>query len=146
MRAAPIAVHIRTGARADARAVDQWLAQHALAAVSFERVLDACVHLLTAPRPTSAIAFIGVDWLAQDELEIVDCFAAAWPEATVVLYGADWGQLAAPPDARLRVCRGARELSELLSRAPNELAGMAPSTPAWLTAREVHTLLGGDAC
>jgi hypothetical protein len=116
----PSALHVRTGDPGAAELIDAWCRTHGVDAHVCGDAYDACVHLLKRADHVPDVVFIGVDWLAPDEHEII-CYAReTWPAVGLVLYGGAPANPAATPPALVCASRG--ELSALLSEAPAALA------------------------
>jgi hypothetical protein len=115
------ALHIRTGQRAAADALDAWLVQHQVESVPFGDVYEACVHLLQNYERVPDVVLVGADWLSDDELNIVRYVRQTWSGAAIIIYGS------APDTPRVDVlplvltCRGERGLRTLLDGTPAEL-------------------------
>jgi hypothetical protein len=115
------ALHIRTGQRAAADALDAWLAQYQVESVPFGDVYEACVHLLQNYAHVPDLVLVGADWLSDNEVNIVRYVRQTWSAAAIVVYGS------APDTPRVDVlplvmtCRGERGLRTLLGGTPAEL-------------------------
>jgi len=141
------AIHVRTGQRAAAAAIDEWLRRHDVAVTDLADVYEACVHLLRHCDQIADLAFLGADWLTDDEFGLIAHIRQTWPRTVVVVYGG------APAPVRVdllpltRGCYGRAALEALLAsspahvvegllpeRAPAE-AGRTPGTPPVAAAR-----------
>lgn len=81
------AIHIRTGSREAADAIDAWLNRHDVATLSLTNVYDACVYLLRKYDMIADLAFVGTDWLAAEDFAILDYLRQTWPRVGIVVYG-----------------------------------------------------------
>jgi hypothetical protein len=115
------AIHIRTGQRALADTLDQWLARHDVTTRGFDDVYAACVHLLQQYEQIPDLALVGTDWLAPDELSIIAYVRQTWPRTGVVVYG---GQRETPRIdlwPLTRAVQGEAGLQKLTGRTPSEI-------------------------
>jgi len=115
------ALHIRTGQRASAVALDAWLSRHEVAVVGVEDVYEACVYLLKNYEQVADLVLIGVDGLAEDEAAIIGRVRDTWPRAGIVIYGRPGAfpvPCVAPP---LQVCCTTEALDRVLSQTPAQL-------------------------
>lgn len=115
------AIHIRTGQRSATAEVDQWLARYGLAVRACDDAYAACVMLLREFREIPDLAFVGTDWLAVDEHQIVTYLRQTWPPVGIVVYGE--ARDAPVPDVLplVTTCCGAVELAAWLRLDPAEV-------------------------
>ncbi len=135
------AVHIRTGQRAAAEALDGWLAQHAVEVVGLPDVYDGCVYLLRNYATVPDLVLIGVDWLAEDEFALVRYVRETWPRAGVVIYGSSAATPSFDWAAWTYTCRSDAALREMIAEPPaallQRLAASAAPAPALPPAADV---------
>jgi hypothetical protein len=116
----PTALHIRTGDPGAGEAIDAWLTASGFDALNCADAYEACVHLLRRAEQVPELIFIGVDWLAPDEHEILRYARETWPAVGMVIYGAPQP----PSAARLplsRCCGSRAELAALLAESAGTL-------------------------
>jgi len=117
------ALHVRTGQRTSAVALDAWLSRHEVAVVGVEDVYEACVYLLKNYEQVPDLVLIGMDGLAEDEAAIIGRVRDTWPRAGIVIYGRP-GAFAVPCVAPpVQVCCTTEALDRLLSQTPAQLLG-----------------------
>ncbi len=114
------AVHLRTGPRASADAIDAWLREHELKTAAFDNAYACCAHLLTAYEHIPDLAFVGSDWLTGDELAIVSYIRQTWPRCGIVIYG-DNEMPASELVPLVLTSRGRQQLGPLLAAGPDAL-------------------------
>lgn len=133
------AVHLRTGDRETDGAVSMWLERHEVDVFDFADPFEACTFALTRPETTPDVAFIGADWLAPDELRIIDYLRETWPGLGMVIYGstpATAGLHAGPQTLVLHPLSAVRRIlvdspAALLSRFPETSRTSAPPDDDW---------------
>jgi hypothetical protein len=112
------AIHLRTADRGTDGAIAAWLRDHGVSVVSCADPFEACVVALTQSTPAPDLAFVGVEWLAHDELAIIGYLRQTWPELTIVLYGSA-PALAGFQASPLGVaCRTSAALKRMLAESP----------------------------
>lgn len=116
------AFHLRGADRSTVEAVDQWLARHGLAITTAPDALFTCTHLLLHKGPAPGFAFLGVDWFAPSDFDVVDYLRATWPQTGVIIYGSPQQLPRANAWDRTMVCTSRAKLRDLLALAPSELA------------------------
>jgi hypothetical protein len=115
------AIHVRTGPRTSAAAIDTWLTQHQVEIIPFDEVYTACVHVLQHYERIPDLVFVGRDWLAGDELNIVSYVRQTWPRSGIIVYG-DTGETPLCDLLPLVLtCRGPAAVHDLLAATPAEL-------------------------
>lgn len=112
------AIHVRTGPRAFAEALDAWLLRERVAVTAFDDVYDACGHLLRHYDRIPDLVLIGGDQLLDDEANLVAYFRQTWPRTGVVVYGETQVLPLLDLLPMVRACRGADALHELLAETP----------------------------
>lgn len=115
------AIHICTGQRAAAEALDAWLAQHKVEVVGLPDVYDGCVYLLKNYESVPDLVFIGADWLAEDEFAIVRYVRETWPRAAVVVYGSSAATPSFDWAPWTHTCRTEAALRKLVGQPPAAL-------------------------
>jgi hypothetical protein len=116
------AIHVRTGQRASAEAIDAWLTAQRIEIIPFDDVYAACVHLLQRYEDIPDLAFVGTDWLGSDELQIVSYIRETWPRTGVVVYGHTADAPRCDFLSQTLACRGGAALRELLAATPADVA------------------------
>ncbi|MCG3125413.1 MAG: hypothetical protein CHACPFDD_00232 [Phycisphaerae bacterium] len=108
-----LALHLCTGDRALEQAADASLSERAWSVLEFENVYSAAAHFCRQREPAPRLVLIGLDWLADDEREIVRRARQTWPDAVIATYGLTvWSA----SDVRAVVqCRTVRDIAALLS-------------------------------
>ena len=127
------AMHIRTGQRAAAEAVDAWLGQHQVDVAAFADVYAACAFLLKHFDRVPELTFIGADWLAESEFAIARYIRETWPRTGIVLYGSAGVPLGADVAPLVLTCRGEAALREVIALRPAEVLRKIHSTAAPLS-------------
>lgn len=118
-------LHIRTGAAKAARVIDQWIERHALAGRVVDDPYHACALLIRAPQAIPELLFVGLDRLADDELQIVSLARETWPATLIISYGEPRPLLCAT--GLRRHCDDAIAVERLLQAAgPAELIRVEP--------------------
>jgi hypothetical protein len=115
------AIHLRTGDRGTDNAISAWLEKHGVDVVACADPFEACLVALSRSEPAPDLALVGVDWLAPDELGIVEYFAQAWPGLTLVLYGSPQATARFQPAPLTVVYRSPDALQRVLSESPDKL-------------------------
>lgn len=113
-------LHIRTGDPGLADAIDAWLRASAVEPVICVDAYEACVHLLKRAEDVPELVFVGVDWLAPDEQEVIRYVRDTWPAVGMVVYGAPLAPGVADTPL-IRVCAARSDLLPLLAAPPAEL-------------------------
>lgn len=129
------AIHVRTGQRVAADALDGWLARHGVRVDGFGDVYETCVHLLTNYEQTADLALVGMDWLSDDECAIIPYLRQTWPRVGLVLYGAALNSPLIELLPMTLACRLGEPIRQLLAGTPQELL-QRMSTKAAVEARE----------
>ncbi|MGD8453755.1 MAG: hypothetical protein PVJ57_18230 [Phycisphaerae bacterium] len=115
------AIHVRTGEADTAEVVDAWLRQHQIVGVDFADAYEACVHLLEESERIPDVAFVGLDWLAPEELGIVRYIGETWPGTVLIVYRHNGN---APPYegvVPVHFCRSTEALQQLLTDPPDRV-------------------------
>lgn len=115
------AFHLRGGQRVMVERIDAWLAEHGFEVAGCADALDACTHLLRNTEQQPDLVFIGSDWFAPEDYEIVGYVREAWPTAGIVVYGQALDpQPFAAPDLCV-YCASRSALRNLLDKTPEGL-------------------------
>jgi hypothetical protein len=124
---------LRTGDQGIDGAISTWLERHDVEVVGCADPFEACAFALTQRGSAPDLAFIGVDWLAPEELAIVDYLREIWPELSAVVYGGAQATARLEPNAPALVCRSAEGLRRMLADSPDALLSQpraaAPQSP-----------------
>lgn len=98
-----------------------------MAVIGLADVYEACVHLLRHCDQIADLAFLGADWLTDDEFGLIAHLRQTWPRTVVVVYGG------APAPVRVdllpltRGCYGQAALEALLASTPAHVVeGLLP--------------------
>lgn len=98
-----------------------------MAVTDLADVYEACVHLLRRCDQIADLAFLGADWLTDEEFGLVAHIRQTWPQTAVVVYGG------APAPVRVdllpltRGCYGRAALEALLTSSPARVVeGLLP--------------------
>lgn len=120
-------IHMRTGDRVAAGDVDAWCARHQIELTTADDAFSGLGALLSEAVPFDWI-WIGLDWLAPDEVAVVRYARQRCPSAAIVVYGA--AQIAVAPDMLRGVlwCADRESLREALLTEPTALAGRSRSS------------------
>lgn len=115
------AIHIRTGQRARADMVDEWLTDHDVEIVALADVYEACVYLLKHYDQVPDLALVGADWLSASEFAIVRYIRETWPPVGVVVYGGSPDAPAYDFSPLVLTCRSDQALEGLWRRTPTDV-------------------------
>jgi hypothetical protein len=128
-------LHICSGEQTAVEAVNAWLARHAVDVVGFRNVYDACVYLLKHYETVPDLALVGTDWLAHDELSIVQYIRETWPRVGVLVYGENDSPVVDLSHLTM-TCRSPADLERILEHPPGDVLqrlafeAHAPAGPA----------------
>lgn len=114
-------LHIRTGQRAAAEAIDAWLYDHGVDVLPFSDVYDACTHLLKGYESVPDLALVGTDWLSEDECRIIRYVRETWPRVGLIIYGLARDTFVADFSPLSRTCRSQHALQRLLAQSPHDV-------------------------
>jgi hypothetical protein len=125
------AIHLCTGDRGTDRAISSWLERHRVEVVGCTDPYEACAFALTHPKPAPDLAVIGADWLAPDELAIVNYFRETWPRVATVVYGSPQVTAGLQATPLTLVCRSGGAIQRLLAGSPDALLDkpLGPTRP-----------------
>jgi hypothetical protein len=115
------AIHLRTGDGQTDGAISGWLADHGVAVIDCADAFEACTIALTQPDVQPDVAFVGADWLARDELRVVNYLREIWPDLATVVYGRLVPGVGFETALRTFVCRSDEALQRILEDPPDEL-------------------------
>ncbi len=115
------AIHIRTGQRRAADALDDWLDSHNVALVPLNDVYEAAVLLLHKYDDIPDVALVGAEWLASDEFNIITYLRQTWPQVGIVVYGGTSGTPLFDMLPMTCTCRSDAELQRIMADTPAAL-------------------------
>jgi len=114
------ALHLRTSSNRADQLVERWLRQHGVEVLRCADAWQACLSALQRRGEPVELAFVGLEWLAADELAVLHHVREAWPRVGLVIVACAGESLLMPPP-RTIVCRGLQALRRLLSGGPDQL-------------------------
>lgn len=115
------AIHLRTGEPSAAEAVEAWLHDHQVDSTLFLDAYDACVYLLQHSDQVPDLAFVGIDWLAPDELSIIRLIRETWPGSGIVVYASTDEAPPFQPAPPACICRTPAALLQLMTEPPAQV-------------------------
>ncbi|MFH1748523.1 MAG: hypothetical protein ABIG44_15930 [Planctomycetota bacterium] len=115
------AFHLRTGEPGAAEAVEAWLHDHQVESTLLFDAYDACVYLLEHNDQVPDLVFVGTDWLAPDEIQIINYIRETWPGSGIVVYSSSDDAPPLQPTPPTCICRSPAALLELMIEPPAEV-------------------------
>lgn len=109
------AIHVRTGEHALAARIERWLTANQVATRQAKDAFDACVVLAEKSQAAPEIVIVGLDWLADDELGLLNLVRETWHNCVLIAYSDDRSRLPVLRDPLALVCCDPAQLTALLA-------------------------------
>lgn len=114
------ALHLRSGESGASERIDAWLGDYGLDVVHCAHAYEACVFVLKQGERVPDLVIVGTDWLASDELPILEYFRETWPGAAILVYGSRSAEIEPETPSMSACCPTLEALDDVLSETPAE--------------------------
>lgn len=136
------ALHVRTGAPGLCARVTGWLAAHSVQADSCDDAFETVAYLIRRPEFMPDIVLVGLDWLNDSDLRLLNFLHETWPSAAVVTYAQELLRRDGTPRFVSIECRSPGGLADVLDNPPAAIlvAAQAARTQNGEWQRELATV------
>ena len=115
------AFHVRSGEHSLAARVDRWLVANRVVTSDASDPYHACVALAEKSGVDADLAFVGLDWLSDDELSLLNFVRETWKDCVVVAYSDDRSRQILLRDPLTCICREPAQLAAILASSATDL-------------------------
>lgn len=115
------AIHVRCGEDGLAARVDRWLSANQVVTSDASDPYHACVALAEKSAVEADLVFVGLDWLTDDELSLLNFVRDTWKNCVVVAYSDDRSRQILLRDPLTYVCREPAQLVAILAGSAADL-------------------------